>query len=139
MNYREKSARRKRESRGFVNAGGALMLALLLILMLVMLAGLTLSAAENDRVFSQRLAQQKQSYYGACSQAEAVLQQIHGRISSQHPRPDVSDLNAWWQEDTVYWEVPVEEDRVLRAAWSPQTGETLQWQILQKKQHSEVT
>ena len=67
---------KEKQSSYFANIGSSSLLVIFLILCLVTFAVLSLSSAKSDYTFSQRLAQHKQTYYEASSNAEDMVDKI---------------------------------------------------------------
>ena len=116
---------------GFTNMGFTLLLVVFLVITLVVLALLALSGAKNDLEFSRSLALQRQQYYEACSQSETCLQQVQQRLKTaeeQGREPDFSGLPVEKEENRLFWQIPVDETRVLRAEYDLKTGKIQRWQ-----------
>ena len=66
----------KKKSAPFVNIGSSSLLVIFMVLCLVTFATLSLSSAQSDYKFSQRLADRRTDYYTASNQAEEVLHSV---------------------------------------------------------------
>lgn len=63
----------KKKSAPFVNIGSSSLLVIFMVLCLVTFATLSLSSAQSDYKFSERLADRRTAYYTASNQAEEIL------------------------------------------------------------------
>lgn len=122
----------KKNFPGFVNMGFTLLLVVFLVITLVVFALLAMSGARNDLAFSRQLARQKQDYYTACSQSEALLQKVdqavfRGKIRGI--RPNFDGLPVKRTEDRVSWEIPVDDHRILHAEYSLRTRKITCWKV----------
>ncbi|HCT91000.1 MAG TPA: hypothetical protein DF613_06440 [Lachnospiraceae bacterium] len=68
--------KRDKQQSSFVNIGSSSLLVIFLILCLATFAILSLSSAQNDYSFSQRLAEHRSVYYEAASKAEEILAEV---------------------------------------------------------------
>lgn len=75
---------KQRKKEPFVNIGASSLLIIFLVLSLVTFAVLTLSAAQSDYRFSQKLADRKHAYYMSSNKAEKVLEQIDRELSDTY-------------------------------------------------------
>lgn len=80
-----------RKKEPFVNIGASSLLIIFLLLSLVTFAVLTLSAAQGDYRFSQKLAERKHAYYMTSNKAEEILEQIDNRLADTYKKTDSSD------------------------------------------------
>ena len=122
----------KKDFPGFVNMGFTLLLVVFLVITLVVFALLALSGARNDLAFSRQLALQKQNYYTACSQSEALLQKVDQavfRAKLRGIRPNFDGLPVKRSQDTVSWEIPVDDHRILCGEYSLRTRKITRWQV----------
>lgn len=116
-----------------INAGATLLLGVLLVLVLVVLALLTYSAARSDYQFSRQMADKTTDYYAACNQAEETLAQVDKALQQAQQKaqqPDYTDLDVTRQAGRVCWSVPVNENQILQVEVSEQTRQILTWQVL---------
>lgn len=65
-----------KKSAPFVNIGSSSLLVIFLVLCLVTFATLSLSSAQSDYKFSQKLADRRTNYYTASNRAEEILDSI---------------------------------------------------------------
>lgn len=72
----------------FINIGASSLLIIFLILSLVTFAVLTLSAAQSDYRFSQKLADRKHAYYAASNEASEVLKYIDDTLYDAYQTSD---------------------------------------------------
>ena len=122
----------KKDFPGFVNMGFTLLLVVFLVITLVVFALLALSGARNDLAFSRQLAQQKQNYYSACSQSEVLLQKVDQAVSRgklRGIRPDFDGLPVKRSEDTVSWEIPVDNHRILHVEYAMRSRKITCWNV----------
>lgn len=66
----------KKNSSPVVNIGSSSLLVIFIVLCLVTFATLSLSSAQSDYKFSQKLADRRTDYYAASGQAEEILDEI---------------------------------------------------------------
>lgn len=66
----------KKKSAPFVNIGSSSLLVIFMVLCLVTFATLSLSSAQSDYKFSERLADRRTAYYTSSNQAEEILGSI---------------------------------------------------------------
>lgn len=78
----------------FINIGSSSLLVIFLVLCLATFAILSLSSAQSDFSFSQRLAAHKSAYYEASSKAEAIIGEIDRILSEAAQSSDCADLLA---------------------------------------------
>lgn len=74
----------KKKSAPFVNIGSSSLLVIFLVLCLVTFATLSLSSAQSDYKFSQRLADRRTAYYTASNQAEEILGSIDAVLAQTY-------------------------------------------------------
>ena len=126
---------KKKKSLPVIHAGSSLLLAVLLVLTLSVLALLTFSAGRSDYELSVRMADKASRYYSACNEAEQIRAEVD-RTLHQNPQTDFKDLPVTRQDGILFWEVPVDEDQVLRVEVSETSGEILKWQTVSGKSWS---
>lgn len=68
-----KESHKSNKNAPFLNIGSASLLVVFLVLCLVIFAVLTLTSAQSDYRFSERLADRRTAYYTACNQAEEQI------------------------------------------------------------------
>lgn len=126
----------KKNSSPIVNIGSSSLLVIFIVLCLVTFATLSLSSAQSDYKFSQRLADRRSAYYTASNQAEEVLDEIDSilahtyedsrgtyysaaqerleKLNSDAALADISlDLNFSTEAPTVTYIIPVTESQAL--------------------------
>lgn len=118
--------RREKRSVPFLNIGSSSLLMVFLVLCLVVFAVLTLTGAQGDYRFSQRLGERRTRYYTACNRAEetiaglwetGVLPELTEPYSFQIPVDDRQALRVVLEPD--------EEDGYAVTVW--QTVSTEEW------------
>ena len=130
-----------KKSTPFVNIGSSSLLVIFLILCLVTFATLSLSSAQSDYKFSQKLADRRTDYYAASNQAEEVLNSIdtvlaqtyeespgtyfseaQNRLSSlsfenssaeDGAEPSALELNFSTEAPSIAYQVPIDEKQAL--------------------------
>ena len=106
----------------FVSMGLVLLVTVLLVTVLVDLSVLSLSAARSDLARAEALAQSSESYYAACSEAEAIRAAL---ILGEDTAVALRSENG-----EVSFEIPIDEGRILRVILREGTWEVLSWQTV---------
>lgn len=100
---------KEKKSVPFLNIGSSSLLVVFLVLCLVIFAVLTLTSAQSDYRFSERLADRRTAYYTACNQAEE-------QIAALDAAGDLKDMS-----ESRSFQVPISERQALFVELSPDT------------------
>lgn len=106
----------------FISMGLVLLVTVLLVTLLVNFAMLSLSAARGDLARAEALARSSETYYAACSEAEAVRAAL---ILGEDPGIALSRSSA-----EISYEIPIDEGRILCVTLREGTWEVLAWQTV---------
>lgn len=83
--------KKDKQQSSFVNIGSSSLLVIFLILCLATFAILSLSSAQSDYSFSQRLAKHRTEYYEASSKAERIVGEIDRILAQTAAETDQTD------------------------------------------------
>lgn len=95
---------KEKKSVPFLNIGSSSLLVVFLVLCLVIFAVLTLTSAQSDYRFSERLAERRTAYYAACNQAEEQIAaldaagKLQNMTESRSFQVQISDRQALFVE-----------------------------------------
>lgn len=126
----------KRVSAPVVNIGSSSLLVIFLILCLVVFAVLTLTSAQKDYQYSQRIAERNTEYYAAVAEAEriwddfdrAASQESHGDSSygseSQGDRPSDITVSQGDRPSDITYSVAINDTQELQVVLTLAGNET---------------
>ena len=141
------SGKGRASARPATTIGISSLLVVFLILCLVTFAVLTLSGAQNDYDFSQRLAQRKLAETAAGNAAQRIWAQVDRRLAEcveTGGALDVSDLGASLENDTIFWETTVDDRQSLMVQLiitedGPHYCEIVAWKLVPAAERTEGT
>lgn len=96
-----------------IHIGASSLLVVFLVLCLVIFAALSLTSAQNDASYSQRMANRRTTFYTACNQAEQLLDEIDSRLEAQGPEADLSDLGVTAEDGLLNFSVPLNDAQAI--------------------------
>lgn len=108
----------KKKSAPFVNIGSSLLLVIFLILCLVTFATLSLTSAQSNYNFSEKLANRKTDYYSASNQAERILDRIDNVLADTYADTSAAYFSAAERRLTEIKFTGAEEDASLEMNFS---------------------
>lgn len=141
------SGKERASVRPAATIGMSSLLVVFLILCLVTFAVLTLSGARNDYDFSERLAQRKLAETAAGNEAQRIWAQVDRRLAECAETGallDVSDLGASMENDTFFWETPVDDGqslvvKLIITEEGPHYCEITAWKLVPAAERTEET
>lgn len=102
-----KNSNQRNKNAPFLNIGSSSLLVVFLVLCLVIFAVLTLTSAQSDYRFSQRLADRRTAYYAACNQAEEQIAALSADGTLSH------------LTEAYAFQVPIDERQALSVVLEP--------------------
>lgn len=96
-----------------IHVGASSLLVVFLVLCMVTFAALSLITAKNDASFSRRAADRRTAFYGACNQAEQLLDTIDARLDAEGMDADLADLGVTRDGGHLCFTVPLDDSQVI--------------------------
>lgn len=141
------SGKERASVRPAATVGMSSLLVVFLILCLVTFAVLTLSGARSDYDFSERLSQRRLAETTAGNEAQRIWAQVDRRLAECAETGgllDVSDLGASMENDTIFWETPIDDGqslvvKLIITEEGPHYCEITAWKFVLTSERSEET